>query len=109
MTQRLGYAIDVVADGRAAIEAVSSRPRYDLVLMDCHLPELDGFEATRQIRQLDGEAARTPIIALTASAYAADRQRCLAAGMDDYLAKPITFALFASTLKRWLDGGRAVR
>jgi signal transduction histidine kinase/ActR/RegA family two-component response regulator len=109
MTQRLGYAIDVVADGRAAIEAVSSRPRYDLVLMDCHLPELDGFEATRQIRQLDGEVARTPIIALTASAYAADRQRCLAAGMDDYLAKPITFALFASTLKRWLDGGRAVR
>ena len=103
MTQRLGHALDVVADGRAAIQAVADGPRYDLILMDCHLPELDGFEATRRIRQLDGEVARTPIVALTASAYAADRERCLAAGMDDYLAKPITFALFSSTLKRWLE------
>jgi signal transduction histidine kinase len=104
MTERLGHDIDVVSDGRAAIEAVSSGPRYDLILMDCHLPELDGFEATRLIRQLEGEVARTTIIALTASAYAADRQRCLDAGMDDYLAKPIGFALFSSTLKRWLAG-----
>jgi two-component system, sensor histidine kinase len=102
MTERLGYAIDVVSDGRAAIEAVSSGTSYDLILMDCHLPELDGFEATRRIRQLDGEAGWTPIVALTASAYAADRQRCLDAGMNDFLAKPITFALYASTLKRWL-------
>jgi signal transduction histidine kinase/CheY-like chemotaxis protein len=103
MTERLGHAIDVVADGRAAIEAVASgAKRYDLILMDCHLPELDGFEATRRIRRLEGEAARTPIVALTASAYATDRQRCLDAGMDDFLAKPITFALFSTTLKRWL-------
>jgi signal transduction histidine kinase/CheY-like chemotaxis protein len=103
MTERLGHAIDVVADGRAAIEAVASGARrYDLILMDCHLPELDGFEATRLIRQFEGEAARTPIVALTASAYATDRQRCLDAGMDDFLAKPITFALFSTTLKRWL-------
>jgi CheY-like chemotaxis protein len=103
MTERLGHAIDVVADGRAAIEAVASGARrYDLILMDCHLPELDGFEATRRIRRLEGEAARTPIVALTASAYATDRQRCLDAGMDDFLAKPITFALFSTTLKRWL-------
>jgi signal transduction histidine kinase len=104
MTERLGHAIDVVADGRAAIQAVSSgAKRYDLILMDCHLPEVDGFEATRRIRQLEGEVARTPIVALTASAYATDRQRCLDAGMDDFLAKPITFALFSTTLKRWLD------
>jgi two-component system, sensor histidine kinase len=104
MTERLGHAIDVVSDGRAAIEAVASGgKRYDLILMDCHLPELDGFEATRRIRRLEGEAARTPIVALTASAYATDRQRCLDAGMDDFLAKPITFALFSTTLKRWLE------
>jgi signal transduction histidine kinase len=102
MTERLGHAVDVVSDGRAAIEAVSSGTSYDLILMDCHLPELDGFEATRLIRLLDGEAGRTPVVALTASAYAADRQRCLDAGMNDFLAKPITFTLFASTLKRWL-------
>ena len=104
MTERLGYDIDVVTDGRAAVQAVASGRRYDLILMDCHLPELDGFEATRLIRELDGEPGRTPIVALTASAYATDRQRCLDAGMDDYLAKPITFALFASTLNRWLEG-----
>jgi CheY-like chemotaxis protein len=103
MTERLGHEIDIVSDGRAAIDAIANRPPYDLILMDCHLPELDGFEATRLIRQLDGSVARTPIVALTASAYATDRQRCLDAGMDDYLAKPITFALFSSTLRRWLE------
>lgn len=76
MTERLGYDIDVVADG---------------------------FEATGRIRPLGGEPGKTPIVALTASAYAADRQRCLDAGMNDFLAKPITFGLFASTLARWLE------
>ena len=103
MTDRLGYDLDVVTDGRAAIEAVAGETRYDLILMDCHLPELDGFEATRLIRELDGERGQTPIVALTASAYASDRQKCLDAGMNDFLAKPITFALFASTLNRWLE------
>ena len=103
MTERLGYDIDVVADGQAAIEAVSDGPRYDVILMDCHLPEIDGFEATRRIRKLGGEPGKTPIVALTASAYAADRQRCLDAGMNDFMAKPITFGLFASTLARWLE------
>jgi CheY-like chemotaxis protein len=104
MTERLGYDLDVVTDGRAAIQAVASGTRYDLILMDCHLPELDGFEATRLIRKLGGEPGQTPIVALTASAYATDRQRCLDAGMNDFLAKPITFALFASTLTHWLEG-----
>jgi CheY-like chemotaxis protein len=102
MTGRLGYNIEVVSDGRAAVDALAGGSQYALVLMDCHLPEMDGFEATRLIRQLDGPAAKTPIVALTASAYAADRQRCLDAGMDDFLAKPITFALFAAMLRRWL-------
>ena len=103
MTERLGYELDVVTDGRAAIEAVSSGRRYSLILMDCQMPELDGFEATRLIREIAGDPGQTPIVALTASAYAADRQRCLDAGMNDFLAKPITFALFASTLARWLE------
>ena len=102
MTDRLGYTIDVVTDGRAAVNAIAGGASYALVLMDCQMPELDGFEATRQIRKLDGPAGRTPIVALTASAYAADRQRCLDSGMDDFLAKPITFALFAAMLRRWL-------
>jgi two-component system, sensor histidine kinase and response regulator len=103
MTARLGYDLDVVPDGLAAVEAVTGGTRYDLILMDCHLPELDGFQATRLIREIDGEPGQTPIVALTASAYAADRQRCLDAGMNDFLAKPITFGLFASTLARWLE------
>jgi signal transduction histidine kinase/CheY-like chemotaxis protein len=102
MTARLGYDLDVVSDGRSALDALGDGKLYDLILMDCHLPEMDGFEATRLIRAREGSAARTPIVALTASAYAADRQLCLDAGMDDYLAKPITFALFASMLRRWL-------
>jgi two-component system, sensor histidine kinase len=105
MTTRLGYALDVVSDGHAALQALVDGRRYDLILMDCHLPELDGFETTRLIRQLDGPSAQTPIVALTASAYAADRQRCLDAGMDDFLAKPITFAVFADLLRRWLTVG----
>jgi CheY-like chemotaxis protein len=102
MSDRLGYQLEIVTDGRAAVDAAAGGALYDLILMDCHLPELDGFEATRQIRKLGGPAARVPIIALTASAYEADRQRCLDAGMDDFLAKPITFALFSEMLGRWL-------
>jgi signal transduction histidine kinase/ActR/RegA family two-component response regulator len=106
MMEHLSYDLDIASDGQAAIDALSSGLGYDLVLMDCHMPGIDGFEATRQIRQLDGLVARTPIVALTANAFPADRQRCLDAGMNDYLAKPITFDVFARTLSRWLDGSR---
>jgi signal transduction histidine kinase/ActR/RegA family two-component response regulator len=105
MTTRLGYKLDVVSDGRAAVQTLAHGKQYDLILMDCHLPELDGFEATRLIRRIEGAAAQVPIVALTASAYAADRQRCLDAGMDDFLAKPITFGEFAALLRRWLPVG----
>ena len=88
--QRLGYRADVVVDGRAAVAAVQRQP-YDLVFMDCQMPEIDGYEATRQIRawEKDRGGARLPIIAMTAGALIGDREACLFAGMDDYIAKPV--------------------
>jgi CheY-like chemotaxis protein len=88
--QRLGYKADVAADGRAAIAAVGLQP-YDLVFMDCQMPEIDGYEATRRIRarETSGDRPRLPIVAMTAGALAGDREACLSAGMDDYIAKPV--------------------
>ena len=101
MLDRLGYRVDVVEDGRGAIEAASNL-LYDAILMDCQMPIVDGFEATATIRLLDGPAARTPVIALTASAMHGDRERCLAAGMDDYITKPVRRAVLSETLRRWV-------
>jgi signal transduction histidine kinase/DNA-binding response OmpR family regulator/HPt (histidine-containing phosphotransfer) domain-containing protein len=101
---RLGYRPDLVANGVEALRALRAAD-YDLVLMDCEMPEMDGYEATRQIRE-PGTGARNrriPIIALTADAIAGDRDRCLQAGMDDYLAKPIRAAQLADTLEKWLS------
>ena len=84
---RLGYRADVAGDGQQAVELVA-RGRCGLVLMDCQLPIVDGYQATAEIRRREGSARRTPIIALTA-AVLEDRQRCLAAGMDDHIAKPV--------------------
>ena len=102
-----GHTCEVAANGREVLEALR-RDRYDLVLMDCQMPEMDGFEATRQIRRQEqansGPAARIPIIALTANAVKSDRDDCLAAGMDDYLSKPIDFATLAGVLGRHLAG-----
>jgi len=103
MAARLGYDVDVVADGKSAVRAAGSDVRYALILMDCHLPELDGLEAARQIRQLPGPAAHAPIVALTASAFAADRERCIDAGMDLFLTKPLTFPQFAAAIRACLD------
>jgi two-component system sensor histidine kinase/response regulator len=86
--RRLGYEVDVVGDGRAALDALAAR-EYDAVLMDCEMPVLDGYAATREFRAGEPPGRRTPIVALTSSALAADRERCLAAGMDDHLAKPV--------------------
>lgn len=101
LVRRLGYAIDVVNSGQAAVAAVA-RGGYALVLMDCQMPGMDGFEATSAIRALPGPAGTLPIVAVTAHAAPGDRQQCLAAGMDDYLAKPILLDDLARILDRWL-------
>jgi CheY-like chemotaxis protein/HPt (histidine-containing phosphotransfer) domain-containing protein len=98
---RLGYAVDVVSNGVEALSATAGF-RYAAVLMDCHMPVMDGFEATRRIRQRDGMHPRLPIIAMTAGALDGDLERCLAAGMDDYLAKPVDAAALQATLVRWV-------
>jgi two-component system, sensor histidine kinase and response regulator len=101
MLIRLGYRADLAADGAEAIAAVAAR-QYAAVLMDCQMPEMDGLEATRWIRHTESAGARVPIIALTASTRPDDRESCLAAGMDDYLSKPVRAHELALALDRWV-------
>jgi PAS domain S-box-containing protein len=99
--KRMGHRIDLAGNGREAVEATAKR-RYDVILMDCQMPEMDGFEATRSIREQAAEGYHTPIIAMTANALEGDRERCLAAGMDEYLTKPIRPARLEEMLARFL-------
>ncbi|HEX7152836.1 MAG TPA: response regulator [Thermoanaerobaculia bacterium] len=99
--QRFGCHADTAANGVEAVEAVS-RIDYDVVLMDCQMPEMDGFAATREIRRREGGHRHTPIIALTANALEGDRERCVAAGMDDYLSKPLLEPELMRALARFI-------
>jgi len=103
LLSRAGCESDVAVDGEEAVTA-TARTAYDLVLMDCQMPRLDGYEATRAIRARESASGsrRVPIVALTAQAVHDDRERCLAAGMDDYLSKPIRAAALREILDRWL-------
>jgi CheY-like chemotaxis protein len=98
---RFGYQVDAAASGDEAIAALSRLP-YQAVFMDCGMPVRDGYETAAVIRGLDGAARHTPIIAMTASVLEGDRERCLAAGMDDYVAKPVNVDQLTRVLGRWV-------
>jgi polar amino acid transport system substrate-binding protein len=102
--QKLGYTLHIVNNGQQAVDAAQAE-RYAVILMDCQMPVMDGFEATAAIRKAEQSGAnRIPIIAMTANAMQGDRERCLAAGMDDYISKPISAELLAAALSRWVAG-----
>jgi PAS domain S-box-containing protein len=99
---KLGCRVDVAANGREAVAMAAQLP-YDLIFMDCQMPVMDGYEATLEIRRREDSAHRTPIVALTAGAMAADRERCLQAGMDGYLSKPVKPEQLRETLGQYLE------
>ncbi|HEX4033127.1 MAG TPA: ATP-binding protein [Solirubrobacteraceae bacterium] len=104
--ERCGFRVHVVNDGREALEALGTQP-YEAVLMDCQMPEVDGYEATRELRRREEKGDhRTPVIAMTAHAMSGDRERCLAAGMDDYIAKPVRSQALVTVLRKWIPEAR---
>jgi len=106
MLEQGGFEAEVVTNGEQAVEAISKRT-YDLVLMDVQMPGMDGLEATMHIRRMESGRRHIPIVALTANAMAGDRERCLAAGMDDYLPKPVRREQLWETVRRWIAASEA--
>jgi CheY-like chemotaxis protein len=104
MLEKLGCQVDVAVDGREAVARHDRQP-YDLIFMDCQMPVMDGYEAVAEIRRREGDTRRTPIVAMTAHAMLGDREKCLAAGMDDYIAKPINSRDLWQVLKGWGPAG----
>lgn len=103
MLELMDCTVDIAENGRQALDMVKSQP-YDAILMDVQMPELDGYGATREIRQREtGSDKRSVILAITANAMVGDREKCLAAGMDDYLAKPIELDKLEGLLKKYLQ------
>jgi signal transduction histidine kinase/DNA-binding response OmpR family regulator len=103
LLERLGCSVDVAANGKEAVTMIQNAS-YDIVFMDCQMPELDGYEATRAIRRWEGEGRRLPIAAMTANAMQGDREKCLEAGMDDYVSKPVDSNTLRGILKRYCNG-----
>ncbi|MDY6990858.1 MAG: response regulator [Thermodesulfobacteriota bacterium] len=102
--EKIGCRADAVVNGRLAVDALQSRA-YDLVLMDCQMPEMDGYAATRKIRGLNSKIRKVPIVAMTAHAMQGDRDKCIAAGMDDYIPKPVNPQTLIEVIERWLTKG----
>ena len=106
--EKLGCGVHILSNGVQAVKALAyASNSYDMVFMDCQMPEMDGFAATREIRRAEVTSGRhIPIIAMTANAMSGDRENCIAAGMDDYIAKPVTRQLLREALERWLPAGQ---
>lgn len=102
LIKRMGYEVDVVGDGAQAVERMAEQS-YALVLMDCQMPVMDGYEATAQIRHNEGDDAHTPIVALTAHAMSGNRERCLEIGMDDFVTKPVTREVLERVIADWMQ------
>ena len=103
LLEKLGVQVDAVRNGREAVQAVIQKS-YSLIFMDCQMPDMDGYEATAVIRNREEDTRHTPICALTANAMEGDRERCLAAGMDDYIAKPVSVEKLREAIERWMPG-----
>lgn len=102
LLSKLGYSVEIAANGRQAVDAIRARKSYLVILMDCMMPEMDGFEASRAIREIQKQhEVYTPIIAVTAMAMAGDHERCIQAGMDDYMTKPINREILSIKINHW--------
>jgi two-component system, sensor histidine kinase and response regulator len=106
MLSSAGYRVDTALNGVAAVAAAHAQ-HYDAILMDCQMPEMNGYEATAAIRAGEGTRRHTPIIAMTAGARREDRERCMAAGMDNYVAKPVSREVLLALVARSVNQGQA--
>jgi CheY-like chemotaxis protein len=105
LLKSVGYEVDAVSSGEEAIKATASG-RYDIVLMDIEMPGMNGLTATQKIRELEGESKHIPVIAVTAHSSMKDREKCLAAGLNDYIAKPISINFLKMTIDQWINQKR---